>query len=100
MERAAMPSTKKTPRRYDGSRRQADAIARQQRTAEAATRLFLEQGYGATSIGDIARTADVSPQFVYAAFESKAGVLARAVDFAIAGDTADLTIAERAEARP
>ena len=52
---------------------------------EAATELFLEQGYGATSIDQIARAADVSPQSVYATFESKAGILERAVNLARAG---------------
>lgn len=97
-----MPSSKKSPagsRSYDASRRQADAIARQSRTALAAAGLFLDRGYGATSIAAIAEAADVSPQFVYAAFESKAGVLAKAVDFAVAGDTEDRPVSDRPEAR-
>ena len=53
---------------------------------EAATELFLEQGYGATSIDQIARAADVSPQSVYATFENKAGILEGAVNLARAGD--------------
>jgi AcrR family transcriptional regulator len=53
---------------------------------EAATELFLSQGYGATSIDQIARAADVSPQSVYATFENKAGILEGAVNLARAGD--------------
>jgi len=97
-----MPSSKtlkNAPRRYNASGRRADAEARQQRTVDAAARLFVEQGYGATSIADIAAAADVSPQFIYSSFESKAGVLARAVDYAIAGDTADVPVAARPAAR-
>jgi AcrR family transcriptional regulator len=97
-----MPSsrtTKKAPRRYNATGRRADAEARQQRTVDAAARLFVGQGYGATSVADIADAAKVSPQFVYAAFESKAGVLARAVDYAVAGDTVDVPIAARPAAR-
>ena len=82
-----MPSTSSSsPRSYDASRRQADAVARRRRVVDAARDLFLEQGYGATSIADIARRADVSAQTVYGAFESKAGVLAKVVDVVVAGD--------------
>src|SRR5690242_11033284 len=81
-----MPSTTPSTRRYDGSRRQAEALARHRRVVDAAHELFLTQGYGATSINAIARRAEVSPQTVYGAFESKAGVLAKVVDVVIAGD--------------
>jgi AcrR family transcriptional regulator len=80
------PSTPSSPRRYDSSRRRAQAEERQRRVLAAATELFLEQGYGATSIDQIARAADVSPQSVYATFESKAGILEGAVNLARAGD--------------
>jgi AcrR family transcriptional regulator len=81
-------STTSSRRRYDSSRRQADALARQQRVLEAATELFLEQGYGATSIDQIAAAAGVSSQSIYATFESKAGILERAVHLARTGDAA------------
>lgn len=86
MKSRAKPSTPASPRRYDSSRRRAQAEERQRRVLEAATELFLEQGYGATSIDQIARTADVSTQSVYATFESKAGILEGAVNLARAGD--------------
>ncbi|HEV3363844.1 MAG TPA: helix-turn-helix domain-containing protein [Acidimicrobiia bacterium] len=75
------------PRRaYDASRRQAEASARQRRVVDAARELFLQRGYGATTIGDIAEAADVSVPSVYAAFESKAGILSRVVETAITGE--------------
>jgi AcrR family transcriptional regulator len=80
------PSSTSSRRRYDSSRRQAQAEERQRRVLEAATELFLERGYGATSIDEIARAADVSPQSVYATFENKAGILERCVNLARAGD--------------
>jgi AcrR family transcriptional regulator len=86
-------------RRYDSSRRQADARARQRRVVDAARELFLQRGYGTTTMDDIAEAADVSVQFVYAAFESKAGILSRVVDVAIAGDDAELLVLERPEIR-
>jgi AcrR family transcriptional regulator len=84
MEKRSGPSSPK--RRYDASRRQADARDRQRRVVLAATELFLERGYGATSIDQIARAAGVSPQSVYATFESKAGILEQAVHLARTGD--------------
>ena len=89
-----MPSNTSSPRRYDASRRQADAVARRRRVVDAAHELFLEQGYGETSINEIARRADVSAQTVYAGFESKAGVLAKVVDVVVAGDYAAVEAAE------
>jgi AcrR family transcriptional regulator len=82
------PSTTSSRRRYDSSRRQADALARQQRVLVAASELFLEHGYGSTSIDQIAAAAGVSSQTIYATFESKAGILERAVHLARTGDAA------------
>ena len=88
-------------RRYDASRRQADAAERRARIVEAAQHLFLTQGYGATSIAAIAEAADVSAPTVYAQFESKAGILARMVGVAVAGDFDDAGLArERSDFAP
>ena len=85
-----------TPRRsYDNSRRRADAEARQRRIVEAATALFVEQGFGATSIDQIAAAADVSPQTIYATYGSKAAVLSRAIDVALLGDYEDRSFVDR-----
>ena len=86
-------------RPYDASRRQAEARARQRRVVDAAGELFLHRGYGATTIGDIAEAADVSVQFVYAAFQSKAGILSRVVDVAISGDEAGPPVLEHPAGR-
>jgi AcrR family transcriptional regulator len=86
----------KVPRRtYDNSRRQADAEARQRRIVTAATTLFVEQGFAATSIDQIAAAADVSPQTVYGAYGSKAGVLSKAIDVAVVGDFGTESLADR-----
>jgi AcrR family transcriptional regulator len=82
-------------RKYDNSRRRADAEARQRRIIEAATDLFVEQGFGATSIDQIAAAANVSSPTVYATFGSKAGVLARAIDVAVVGDYDDIPLVDR-----
>lgn len=93
-----MVSTTRRPgrrRKYDNSRRRADAEARQRRIIEAATGLFAAQGFGATSIDQIAAAADVSSPTIYATFGSKASVLARAIDVAVVGDYEDVPVADR-----
>jgi AcrR family transcriptional regulator len=85
-----------TRRRYDSTRRQADAEARHRRIVDEATKLFLDNGFGATSIGQIAEAAEVSPQTIYATFGSKAGVLARSIDVALVGDFEDTPAFDRA----
>ena len=85
-----------TPRRrYDNSRRRADAELRQRRIVDAATTLFVDQGFAGTSIDQIAAAADVSPQTVYATYGSKAAVLSRAIDVAIVGDYGAVPLADR-----
>jgi AcrR family transcriptional regulator len=85
-------------RRYDGTRRQADAETRHRRVVAEATTLFLSQGFGATSIGQIASAAGVSPQTIYATYGSKAGVLARAIDVALVGDWEEAAMIDRVPA--
>ena len=89
-------TSRSVPRRkYDNSRRRADAQARQRKIIDAATALFVEQGFGATSIDQIAAAANVSAPTVYATFGSKAGVLARAIDVAVVGDYEDVPLLDR-----
>ncbi|GMA13741.1 TetR/AcrR family transcriptional regulator [Deinococcus metallilatus] len=67
-----MGSVKAEPRL---THRQRQALATQQLVVGAARRLFLEQGYGATTIDDIAREAGVAVSTVYSIFGNKRGVL-------------------------
>lgn len=89
-------SERESRRTYDNSRRQAEAEARQRRIVTAATALFVEKGFAATSIDQIAQAAGVSPQTVYAAFGSKAGVLSKAIDVAVLGDYGPESLVDRA----
>jgi AcrR family transcriptional regulator len=73
------------PRRYDSLRRLEQAQRTRADIAEAARRLFVGQGWAATTIRDVAREARVSVPTVYAAYENKTG-LVRAL-----ADAADLT---------
>jgi AcrR family transcriptional regulator len=92
-----MKNSAPAKRRYDRSGRQRDATERQERIIDAAHARFLNDGYGATSIEQIARDAGTSTQTVYAAFTNKAGILRRVVDVAIAGDHADVAVIDRSQ---
>ncbi len=82
-------------RRYDSSGRRARAEATRLEVVAAAHDLFVAQGYAATTIGDIGAAVQVSPPTIYAAFGSKAGLLKRCIDVALAGDPADIPVADR-----
>jgi TetR/AcrR family transcriptional regulator, regulator of autoinduction and epiphytic fitness len=85
-------------RAYDTSRRQAQARETQRHIAEAARELFIERGYVATSIRDVAQRAGVSVQTIYNAFEGgKAAIFHRVMDIVIVGDDEPRAMAERPE---
>jgi AcrR family transcriptional regulator len=63
----------------------------------AARDLFLEQGYGHTTIADIARAAGVSVETIYAAFGNKATLLHKAWDITVGGDDQEVTFHDRPE---
>jgi AcrR family transcriptional regulator len=75
MDRATPPVN---PRPYDATRRRAGADRRRARIVEAATELFLADGYAGTTISRVAEVADVSEETVFKAFGGKPG-LVRAV---------------------
>jgi TetR/AcrR family transcriptional regulator of autoinduction and epiphytic fitness len=82
-------------RRYDSSRRQAQARETQRLIADAARELFIERGYHATSIRDIADAADVALQTIYNAFDGKAAIVARIADIAVVGDDEPVALLDR-----
>src|SRR5262245_43647662 len=84
-----------TARRYDSSGRRARADATRQEVVVAAHDLFVAKGYAATTIADIAAAAQVSAPTIYAAFGTKARILKRCIDVALAGDPADAPVADR-----
>ncbi|MEY2473915.1 MAG: hypothetical protein QOK28_3244 [Actinomycetota bacterium] len=63
----------------------------------AARDLFLEQGYGRTTIADIAGRAGVSVETIYASFGNKATLLHRAWDITVGGDEDEVVFHERPE---
>ena len=54
---------------------------------DAARTLFLERGYGATTIEAISALSDVPPATVYRLFSSKRGILKALLDVSIVGTT-------------
>lgn len=65
------------------------------RISDAASRLFVADGYLPTTMSAIAREAGVAVQTLYLAFGSKAGILSAALDVAIVGDDAPAPLIER-----
>ncbi|MGP3972629.1 TetR/AcrR family transcriptional regulator [Streptomyces sp. 8N114] len=62
------------------------ALETRRRIIEAAGALFVEQGYGATKLQEIAGRAGVAVQTIYFVFRNKPSLLKELVDVAIAGD--------------
>jgi AcrR family transcriptional regulator len=82
-------------RRYNASRRQAQARQLRLDAVASARALFIERGFAATTIADVAQAASVSTQFIYAAFGGKRGLLAKVVDWTLAGDDEPIPMARR-----
>ncbi|MFC5819683.1 TetR/AcrR family transcriptional regulator [Nonomuraea harbinensis] len=62
---------------------------------EAARELFVAQGYGATSLQEVADRAGVAVQTVYFVFRNKRTLFKDVVDTSIAGDTQPVAIMDR-----
>jgi AcrR family transcriptional regulator len=89
--------TRAVKRSYDSSRRQEQAKLTQRAVLQAAHDLFVEKGYGQTTIADIARAAAVSPETIYARFKNKATLLHRVWDVTIGGDDEKVVFHDRPE---
>jgi AcrR family transcriptional regulator len=89
------------PRRaYRSSVREASAGRTRQAIVTAAGALFLEQGYSAASLANIAAAAGVARPTVFAVFGSKPAILREVLDQALAGDDQPVPVAERIWFRP
>lgn len=66
---------------------------------DAASTLFLQRGYGATTIDAISRESEVPQATVYRLFSSKQGILKALVDTSVAGDDEPVPVAERPHVR-
>jgi AcrR family transcriptional regulator len=75
--------------------RQPRGRATRARIVEAAARLFVCDGYLATTMAAIAEGAGVAVQSLYLSFGSKLGILSAALDVAIVGDDQPIPLLER-----
>lgn len=66
---------------------------------DAARSLFLDRGYGATTIDAISELSDVPPATVYRLFGSKLGILKALIDVSIVGDDEAVAMADRPQVR-
>src|SRR6266511_2592870 len=75
-------------RRYDTTRRQAQAAQTRQDIVAAAQRVFLERGYSGATLTAIAQAAGVVVETIYRGFGSKASLFKVVVRAAVAGGAA------------
>ncbi|HZA77452.1 MAG TPA: helix-turn-helix domain-containing protein [Acidimicrobiales bacterium] len=66
---------------------------------DAARTLFLDRGYGATTIDAISARSDVPPATVYRLFSSKRGILKALLDVSISGDDEAVPMVDRQPVR-
>jgi AcrR family transcriptional regulator len=87
--------------RPNAAERPSQARTRLARAAvvDAARRLFLERGYGATTVEGISALSDVPPATIYRLFSSKSGILKALLDVSIVGDDEAIPLADRPRAR-
>ena len=92
-----MSETARPTRRYDATNRRRKAETTKARIIECAQRMFLEHGYVDATIPRIAAGAGVAVETVYRAADGKAGLLAAAVQAALAGgvERAQVPVTER-----
>lgn len=75
----------KGSRRYDSAGRRSRAERTRLAVIAAARQRFLQVGYAATTVTDVAKAADVSPETIYKTFRTKAGLLRAVREVALAG---------------
>jgi AcrR family transcriptional regulator len=88
---------KNVKRRYDSTRRRAQADETRSAIVRAARDLFITQGYGRTTIADVAAAIGVSVETIYAVFGNKATLLHKAWDITVGGDDTAIVFHERPE---
>jgi TetR/AcrR family transcriptional regulator, regulator of autoinduction and epiphytic fitness len=90
-----MTDVKGSERSYSSPLRVQQAAATRRAVLDAARELFLAQGYGATTLDQIAARAGVSKPTVFSAVGNKQTVLSAVRDVAMAGDDEKLSMVER-----
>ncbi len=75
----------KPPRRYDATGRRDRALRRQEHVLNVAGRLFLRDGYAATTVAAVAAAGDVSVETIYKTFGGKPGLIRAIQQSGLAG---------------
>jgi AcrR family transcriptional regulator len=86
-------------RDYRSDLRAAQAQETRRSIVSAATRLFVEDGYGATTINAVAEAAGVSRKTVFTAVGGKLDLLKLTLDWSVAGDDQAVALSDRAAIR-
>ncbi|MQA10249.1 MAG: TetR family transcriptional regulator [Pseudonocardiaceae bacterium] len=86
-------------RRYRSPQRAAAAAATRARIREAAAELFVERGFVATTMRDVAKRARVGERTLYDAFPSKTALFGHTLGVATVGDEQPVPVADRPEVR-
>ena len=94
-----MKARTEVKRPYQSTVRGAQAQSTRAAVIAAASRLFAEQGYAATSIEEIAAAAGVSRATVFTSVGGKAKLLKTALDVAIVGDDEPVALPDRPRSR-
>jgi AcrR family transcriptional regulator len=84
-------------RQYRSALREAQARETRRAIVSAAHRLFVQEGYGATTIDAVAAEAGVSRKTVFTAVGGKVELLKLALDWAVAGDDEAVALMDRPE---
>lgn len=84
-------------RKYDSTRREAQARETRMQIVEAARVLFLERGYAGTTIEAIAGKAGVSEETIYVTFKNKRKILSFLFDISVGGDDVPVRVIDRPE---
>jgi AcrR family transcriptional regulator len=69
----------------------------ERRIVEAAQRLFVERGYAAATLAEVAEAAGVAPRTVYVRFGTKARLLDRCMGASVVGDLGSTPLLQRPE---
>jgi AcrR family transcriptional regulator len=86
-------------RQYNSTRRQEQAGETRLRILTAAHELFVAQGYGRTTIAEVAARAGVAVETVYAGFRNKPALLRQVWYLSSRGDEDDVRLLDRPEIR-
>ena len=82
-------------RKYSSELRATQARETQRAIVDAGAKLFVEQGFGRTTVDEIAAAAGVSRKTVFASVGGKAEIIKLAIDWAIGGDDEPVALVQR-----